>query len=77
MKHHRFSAHVGKILYKKGSVSFVFAWAYWIMNLRTTSYDWILHVIVLVFVIYTTVTWFIDIHADVAEGLQTCYLTEF
>lgn len=68
MKHHRLASHIA-------SISFIFFWAFWILTLRTANYDmW--NLAVLVFVIYGTVTWFIGIHVDAAEGLQTSYLAE-
>ena len=35
------------------------------------------HYAVLIVVIYMIITWFVDIHADAAEGLQTASLSEF
>jgi hypothetical protein len=34
------------------------------------------NIVLIIFVAYITVTWFIDLHADAAEGLQTSYLSE-
>lgn len=48
--------------------------AYWMMKSRIDG----IHVgtlIVVLILAYCIVTYFIDIHADAAEGLQTAYLT--
>ncbi len=59
MKHHRLGAHIA-------SISFVFLWAFWILMIRTTHSQMMQHLVVLIFVIYGTLTWFIGIHVDVA-----------
>jgi hypothetical protein len=68
MKHYRFAAHIA-------CVSFVFFWALWILNYRTFNYNLWQLAILIVFII-GIVTWFIGIHTDAAEGLQTSYLAE-
>lgn len=68
MKHYRLAAHIA-------SVCFVFFWAFWILNYRTFNFD-LWNVAIVILAIYGTVTWFIGIHADSAEGLQTSYLAE-
>lgn len=68
MKHYRLAAHIA-------SISFVFFWAFWILDYRTLNFD-LWNVAILVLAIYGTVTWFIGIHTDSAEGLQTSYLAE-
>ena len=45
------------------------------MNYRTFNFD-LWQVAVLVLTIYGTITWFVGIHTDAAEGLQTSYLAE-
>jgi hypothetical protein len=66
MKHYRMAAHIA-------CISFVFIWGFWILNYRTFNYD-LWNVAILILAIYGTVTWFIGIHTDAAEGLQTSYL---
>ena len=66
MKHYKFAAHIA-------CASFAFLWAFWILNYRTFNYS-LWNIAILVLFIYGTVTWFISIHADAAEGLQTSYL---
>jgi hypothetical protein len=66
LKHYRLAAHIA-------CVSFIFFWGFWILNYRTLNYD-LWNVAILVMAIVGTVTWFIGIHADAAEGLQTSYL---
>lgn len=69
MKHFRFAAHVL-------CVAAVFLMTWFILRKRMVNPSfW--HYFVLIIVIYAIVTWFIDIHADAAEGLQTSYLSEF
>jgi hypothetical protein len=68
MKHYRLAAHIA-------SISFVFFWGFWILDYRTFNFD-LWKVAVLIMAIYGSLTWFIDIHIDAAEGLQTSYLAE-
>ena len=68
MKHYRFAALIA-------STSFVFFWAFWILNFRTSHYD-LWQVAILILSIYGNITWFVGIHTDSAEGLQTSYLAE-
>jgi hypothetical protein len=68
MKHYRLAAHIA-------SISFVFFWAFWILDYRTLNFD-LWNVAIVILAIYGTVTWFIGIHTDSAEGLQTSYLAE-
>ena len=45
------------------------------MSYRMANFDmW--NVSVLVVLVFGTVTWFIGVHVDAAEGLQTSYLAE-
>jgi glucan phosphoethanolaminetransferase (alkaline phosphatase superfamily) len=68
IKHYRFAAHVL-------CVAAVFLMTWFILRKRVWGPDfW--HYAVLIVVIYAIVTWFVDIHADAAEGLQTSYLAE-
>jgi hypothetical protein len=66
MKHYRFAAHVS-------AIAFSFLWAFWVLNYRTFNYS-LWQVGILIMFIYGIVTWFIGIHTDAAEGLQTSYL---
>lgn len=66
MKHYRLAAHIF-------SVSFVCIWGFWILDYRTFNFD-LWKVGILVVFIYSTVTWFVGLHIDGAEGLQTSYL---
>ena len=68
MKHYRFVAHVAVVTLALIASYFVLRWR---------VHDFTLwHFGFLVFYIYALVTWFIDIHADSAEGLQTSFLAE-
>ena len=68
MKHYRFAAHVA-------CVALAFLASYFILRYRVWNFNaWQLGILVVV--IYAIVTWFIDIHADAAEGLQTSFLAE-
>lgn len=68
MKHYRFAAHVF-------CVAAVFLMTWFILRARViTPGFW--HYVILVVVLYMCVTWFVDIHAAAAEGLQTSYLAE-
>ena len=69
MKHYRFAAHVL-------CVAAVFLMTWFILRARMINPGfW--HYVLLIVVIYMIVTWFVDIHADAAEGIQTSYLSEF
>lgn len=68
MKHYRLATHISII-------SFVFFWGFWILDYRTLNFD-LWKIAVLIIMIYSTVTWFVGIHIDSAEGLQTSYLAE-
>ena len=69
MKHYRFAAHVL-------CVAAVFLMTWFILRARMWNPGfW--HYAILIVVIYMIVTWFIDIHADAAEGIQTSYCSEF
>ena len=66
MKHYRFAAHIL-------CVAAVVLMTWFILRARVGHPNfW--HWVLLVVVIYTIVTWFVDIHADAAEGIQTSYL---
>ena len=68
MKHYRFAAHVL-------CVAAVFLMTWFILRKRIIAPGfW--HYVVLIVLLYMCVTWFIDIHAAAAEGLQTSYLAE-
>ena len=68
MKHFRFAAHVF-------CVAAVFLMTWFILRKRVAhSNFW--HYVILIVVIYAILTWFINIQADAAEGLQTSYLAE-
>ena len=58
MKHYRFAAHISII-------SFIFFWAYWILNYRTFNFD-VWNVVILILFIYGTVSFFVGIHTDTA-----------
>ena len=58
MKHFRFAAHIA-------ATSFVFFWAFWILNYRTSHYD-LWQVAILILSIYGNITWFVGIHTDAA-----------
>ena len=68
MKHYRFVAHVAVVTLALIASYFVLRWRVNDFSLWEFAF--------LVFFIYGTVTWFIDIHADAAEGLQTSFLAE-
>lgn len=68
IKHYRFLAHVSLT-----TVSFIAGW----MFLRHRLWNvglW--HYVLLVVVCYISLTWFVDLHSNAAEGLQTSYLAE-
>ena len=68
MKHYRYAAHVLLV-----TSSFIGAW--FILRARVWNFGfW--NLTLLIVVIYITVTFFIGLHADAAEGLQTSYLCE-
>ena len=68
MKHYRFIAHVF-------CVSVVFLMSWFILKARLWNYGfW--HFALIFVVIEIVLTWFINIHTDSAEGLQTSYLAE-
>ncbi len=68
MKHYRLICHLFAV-----TSAFIAAW--FVLRARLWVYGfW--HLTLLVVVIYCVVTWFINIHADAAEGLQTSYLSE-
>ena len=69
MKHYRFAAHVL-------CVAAVFLMTWFILRARMWQPGFWNYVLLIV-VIYMIVTWFVDIHADSAEGLQTSYLSEY
>lgn len=58
MKHYRFGAHIE-------SIAFVLVWGFWILNVRTFGYD-LWQIVILITVIYGTITWFVGIHTDAA-----------
>jgi hypothetical protein len=68
MKHYSLAAHVA-------CIAFVFLLTWFILKYRMFNFN-LWHVAVLIMIIYGTVTWFIGIHVDSAEGLQTSYLAE-
>ena len=68
IKHYKFAAHVL-------CVSAVFLMTWFILRYRV-QYPNVWHYILLIVVIYMSVTWFIDMIANAAEGLQTSYLAE-
>lgn len=68
MKHYSFAAHVF-------CVAAVFLMTWFILRKRVPFHGfW--HIAILIFVIYGVLTWFISIHSDAAEGIQTSYLAE-
>lgn len=68
MKHYRFLAHLF-------TVTAVLLMSWFIMRARLINYGfWNFFLIILV--IESVLSWFINIHADAAEALQTSYLTE-
>lgn len=68
MKHYRFAAHVFL-------VTLGFILGYLILRVRVVNIGfW--HLLILLVVVEAIVTWFINIHADAAEALQTCFLVE-
>lgn len=68
MKHYRFAAHVFCVVA-------VLLMGYLILRFRVINVGfW--HLVVLLVVIYAIVTWFVEIHADAAEGIQTSFLAE-
>lgn len=68
MKHYRFAAHVF-------CVAAVFLMTWFILRKRVMNPS-LWHYILLIVLIYMCVTWFIDIQAAAAEGIQTSYLAE-
>ena len=66
LSHYRLIAHIF-------CVTCVFTAICFVAQKRLISLDLPAAVIVLV-CIYITLTWFINLHSDVAEGLQTSYL---
>ena len=67
-KHYRFCAHVF-------CVSLLFL-AGWLITRKNLMHYGFWHYALLIVVAEICVTWFIKIHSDVAEGLQTSYLVE-
>lgn len=68
MNHYRFSAHCLVI-----PLAIMLTW--FILGFRVINRNaW--HWIVLVFVLYSIINWFINLLADIAEGLQTSFLAE-
>lgn len=68
MKHYRYAAHVFLV-----TAAFIAAW--FILRARVWNYGfW--NLALLITLIYITVTFFVGIHADAAQGLQTSYFCE-
>ncbi len=68
IKHYRFVSHVLLV-----ALALISGW--FILRTRLWVYSfW--NIVLIIVVAYITVTWFIDLHADAAEGLQTSYLSE-
>lgn len=68
MKHYKFAAHVF-------CVAAVFLMTWFILRKRV-QWPNLWHYILLIVLIYMCLTWFIDMIANAAEGLQTSYLAE-
>ena len=68
MKHYKFAAHVF-------CVAAVFLMTWFILRKRV-NFPGFWHYAILITLIYMCVTWFIDVQAAAAEGLQTSYLAE-
>ena len=68
MRHYKFAAHIF-------CVAAVFLMTWFILRKRVW-YSNFWHYAILIVVIYAILTWFINIQADAAEGLQTAYLAE-
>lgn len=68
MEHYRFNAHV-TVLALLGMLAML------ILNARMHAVGfW--HAAAAIYLCYTIVTWFIGIHADAAEGIQTSFFAE-
>lgn len=68
MGHYKFVAHTFLI-------SLLLLMTFFILRKRVMSPGfW--HIVLLLTLLYMCVTWFIDIHAAAAEGIQTSYLAE-
>lgn len=68
MKHYRFAAHTFLV-----GLALLMTW--FILRKRVNLPNfW--HWVLLIVVLYMAVTWFIDIQAAAAEGIQTSYLAE-
>lgn len=68
IRNYRFLAHVALT-----ALGFIAGWM--LLRHRLWHID-LWHYILLVVVCYTSVAWFVDLHANPAEGLQTSYLAE-
>lgn len=68
MKHYRFVATVA-------CVTLAMIGSYFVLRFRVWDYS-LWHFGFLVFWLYAIITWFVQIHADAAEGLQTSFLAE-
>ncbi len=68
LKHYRFVATVA-------CVTLAMIASYFVLRFRVFNYG-LWHFGFLVFWVYAIITWFVQIHADAAEGLQTSFLAE-
>lgn len=68
MDHYRFAAHAFLI-----PATLLICW--FILRARVWNPN-VWHWIALAVVVYSILTWFINIHADASEGLQTSFLAE-
>lgn len=68
MKHYKFAAHVF-------CVAAVFLMTWFILRKRV-NFPGFWHYAILIVLIYMCITWFVDMQAAAAEGIQTSYLAE-